>query len=193
MNDMSIYTPSELASVLSKRIAILDGAIGTLIQQQGLCRADYHGTRFRDWQVNLTGNNDILNLTRPDVVADIHRQYVEAGADIITTNTFSSNRISQADYSCQHLAGEMAKAGAEIARGVADSCTTRKVLVAGSMGPTSKSLSLAQDANEPTLRSPAAAGDLLRRAECQGRPVCHFPGRRGNGTRNSGHGLGHRQ
>ena len=153
MNDMSIYTPSELASVLSKRIAILDGAIGTLIQQQGLCRADYHGTRFRDWQVNLTGNNDILNLTRPDVVADIHRQYVEAGADIITTNTFSSNRISQADYSCQHLAGEMAKAGAEIARGVADSCTTRKVLVAGSMGPTSKSLSLAQDANEPTLRS----------------------------------------
>ncbi len=153
MNDMSTYIMPQLEKLLNERIVILDGAIGTLIQQRELSRMDYHGARFKDWQTNLKGNNDILNLTRPDVVEDIHRQYIEAGTDIITTNTFSSNRISQSDYSCQLLAGEMAKAGAEIARRVADSCTERKVWVAGSMGPTSKSLSLAQDANEPTLRS----------------------------------------
>ena len=153
MNDMPYYITPQLENLLAKRIVILDGATGTLIQQKGLSRMDYHGARFKDWQTNLTGNNDILNLTRPDVVADIHQQYVEAGADIITTNTFSSNSISQSDYDCQHLAGEMAKAGTEIARRVADRCTERKVWVAGSMGPTSKSLSLAQDANEPTLRT----------------------------------------
>ena len=153
MNDMSIYITRQLTNLLSQRIFILDGAMGTLIQQRGLTRNDYHGLKFKDWEVNLTGNNDILNLTQPGVVEDIHRQYVEAGADIITTNTFSSNRISQADYACELLAGEMAKAGAEIARRVADSVKERTVLVAGSMGPTSKSLTLAQDANEPTLRA----------------------------------------
>ena len=153
MNDMSIYITRQLTNLLSQRIVILDGAMGTLIQQRGLTRNDYHGLKFKDWEVNLTGNNDILNLTQPGVVEDIHRQYVEAGADIITTNTFSSNRISQADYGCELLAGEMAKAGAEIARRVADSVKERTVLVAGSMGPTSKSLTLAQDANEPTLRA----------------------------------------
>ena len=153
MNDMSIYITRQLTNLLSQRIVILDGAMGTLIQQRGLTRNDYHGLKFKDWEVNLTGNNDILNLTQPGVVEDIHRQYVEAGADIITTNTFSSNRISQADYACELMAGEMAKAGAEIARRVADNVKERTVLVAGSMGPTSKSLTLAQDANEPTLRA----------------------------------------
>ncbi len=150
---MSIYIAPQLASLLNKRIAILDGAIGTLIQQCGLSRTDYHGSRFKEWKTNLAGNNDILNLTRPEVVADIHRQYIEAGADIITTNTFSSNRISQTDYACQELAAEMARTGVQIARKVADENCGRKIWVAGSMGPTSKSLSLAQDANEPTLRT----------------------------------------
>ena len=144
---------TQLEKLLEKRIAILDGAMGTLIQQRGLGTTDYHGQRFEDWPVSLVGNNDVLNLTRPDVVEDIHRKYVEAGADIVTTNTFSANRVSQADYKCEDLSAEMARRGAEIARKVADSVTDRKVWVAGSMGPTSKSLSLAQDANEPTFRS----------------------------------------
>jgi 5-methyltetrahydrofolate--homocysteine methyltransferase len=91
----------QLTAELDRRLLVLDGATGTLIQQRGLQAADYHGKRFKDWKTNLAGNNDILNITRPDVVADIHRLYIEAGADIITTNTFSSNRISQADYGCE--------------------------------------------------------------------------------------------
>ena len=136
---MAFNIPSLLAETLGRRIVILDGAIGTLIQRQGLDGGDFHGERFRDWPVALTGNNDILNLTRPDVVAEIHRQYIEVGADVVTTNTFSSNRISQADYACEELAAEMARRGAEIARKEADKAD-HKVWVAGSMGPTSKSL-----------------------------------------------------
>ena len=147
------HIPTQLAAELDSRLLIMDGAMGTLIQQRGLQAADYHGQRFQDWKTNLAGNNDILNITRSDVVADIHHQYIEAGADIITTNTFSSNRISQADYGCESLVAEMARKGAEIARKVADATTHRKVWVAGSMGPTSKSLSLAHDVNEPTLRA----------------------------------------
>ncbi len=149
---MEFNIPSLLAETLGRRIVILDGAIGTLIQRQGLDGGDFHGERFRDWPVALTGNNDILNLTRPDVVAEIHRQYIEVGADIVTTNTFSSNRISQADYACEELAAEMARQGAEIARKEADKAD-HKVWVAGSMGPTSKSLTLAQNADEPTERA----------------------------------------
>jgi len=149
---MAFNIPSLLAETLGRRIVILDGAIGTLIQRQGLDGGDFHGERFRDWPVALTGNNDILNLTRPDVVAEIHRQYIEVGADIVTTNTFSSNRISQADYACEELAAEMARRGAEIARKEADKAD-HKVWVAGSMGPTSKSLTLAQNADEPTERA----------------------------------------
>ena len=148
---MSRYIPPDLAETLKKRIVILDGAIGTLIQQQGLNKNDFHGQRFRIWPTLLVGNNDILNLTRPDVVADIHQQYIDAGADIVTTNTFSSNRISQADYACETLAAEMARRGAEIAREVANKAE-RRVWVAGSMGPTSKSLTLVQNADEPTAR-----------------------------------------
>lgn len=146
------HIPPQLTAELDRRLLVLDGATGTLIQQRGLQAADYHGKRFKDWKTNLAGNNDILNITRPDVVADIHRLYIEAGADIITTNTFSSNRISQADYGCEGLVAEMARKGAEIARKAADATKQRKVWVAGSMGPTSKSLSLANDVNEPTLR-----------------------------------------
>ena len=149
---MAFYIPSLLAETLDRRIVILDGAIGTLIQRQGLDGGDFHGERFRDWPVALTGNNDILNLTRPDVVANIHQQYIDAGADILTTNTFSSNRISQADYACETLSAEMARRGAEIAREVADRAD-RSVWVAGSMGPTSKSLTLVQNADEPTQRA----------------------------------------
>ena len=144
---------------LSQRILILDGAMGTKIQSLG-----------------LTGNNDALCLTQPDVIANIHRQYIEAGADIISTNTFSSNRISQQEYGCADKARQMALEGARIARRVADEfrveslelsdistaeqkslnskhSTLNRIWVAGSMGPTSKSLSLASDMNNPALRT----------------------------------------
>ena len=123
---------------LKQRILILDGAMGTKIQAQG-----------------ITGNNDALNLTAPELIADIHRQYIAAGADIITSNTFSSNRISQHEYNLEAQAAEMALAGAQIARRVADEQRDRKVWVAGSMGPTPKSLSLAADMEQPESRAVA--------------------------------------
>lgn len=146
---------------LKHRILILDGAMGTFIQSLGLSAEAFHRGRFAGWPVSLVGNNDVLCLTAPDVIADIHRRYVDAGADIITTNTFSANRISQHEYGCEQHAREMALEGARIARRVADAALTtdpspqtyRKIWVAGSMGPTSKSLSLASDMNEPALRA----------------------------------------
>ena len=138
---------------LQKRILILDGAMGTLIQTAGLPADTFHRGRFTNWPVSLTGNNDVLCLTAPDVISDIHRRYIAAGADIITTDTFSANRISQHEYGCEEMAREMAFEGARIARQAADSCKERKIWVAGSMGPTPKSLSLAADMNQPALRT----------------------------------------
>ena len=141
---------------LRQRILILDGAMGTKIQSLGLTADDYHRGRFAQWSVSLAGNNDVLCLTAPEIIAGIHQQYIDAGADIITTNTFSANRISQHEYGCEQLAREMAYEGARIAREIADthhsSPNTRHVWVAGSMGPTSKSLSLASDMNDPASR-----------------------------------------
>ena len=121
------------------RILILDGAMGTMIQR---------------YSPVSDGNNDRLNLDAPEVIARIHREYIEAGADIIETNTFSSNRISQSEYGLSDKASDMAYAGAVIAREVADSYAPagRKIYVAGSVGPTSKSLSLSPDANDPAFR-----------------------------------------
>lgn len=146
---------------LQQRILILDGAMGTFIQSLGLSAEAFHRGRFAGWPVSLAGNNDVLCLTASDVIADIHRRYVDAGADIITTDTFSANRISQHEYGCEQYAREMALEGARIARRVADASlttnssplTSRKIWVAGSMGPTSKSLSLASDMNEPAQRA----------------------------------------
>ena len=127
--------------------------MGTKIQSMGLSEECYHRARFAEWPVSLTGNNDVLCLTAPDVIANIHRLYIEAGADIITTNTFSANRISQHEYGCEESARDMAAAGARIARNVADENKERRIWVAGSMGPTSKSLSLASDMNDPGQRA----------------------------------------
>ena len=148
-----------IEALLRERILILDGAMGTKIQSQGLTAESYHQGLFAGWSVSLVGNNDVLCLTAPDVIKRIHEQYIEAGADIITTNTFSANRISQKEYGCEEQAREMALAGARIARQAADaksqkpSPNTQKIWVAGSMGPTSKSLSLASDMNDPGSRS----------------------------------------
>ncbi len=163
----------QLSSLLRQRIAIIDGAMGTMIQQRKLSEADFRGERFRDWKgKDLKGNNDLLNITRPDVIEDIHRQYLEAGADIIETNTFNSQAISLADYGMESLAYELAKAGAECARKAADKVMAaqpgRVCFVAGAIGPTTKTSSISTDVNNPATRGTtydelvAAYGEQVR-------------------------------
>ena len=145
-----------LEEVIKDRILILDGAMGTMIQRYGLTEADFRGTRFQDISWQMKGNNDVLSLTRPDVVEDIHRKYLVAGADIIETNTFSSQRISMADYHCEHLVKELNKASARIARRLADEFTRQNPekprFVAGSIGPTNKTCSMSPRVDDPSYR-----------------------------------------
>ena len=145
-----------LEEVIKDRILILDGAMGTMIQRYGLTEADFRGTRFQDISWQMKGNNDVLSLTRPDVVEDIHRKYLVAGADIIETNTFSSQRISMADYHCEHLVKELNEASARIARRLADEFTRRNPekprFVAGSIGPTNKTCSMSPRVDDPSYR-----------------------------------------
>jgi 5-methyltetrahydrofolate--homocysteine methyltransferase len=137
-------TIEQLTRLLADRILILDGAMGTMIQRFRLSEEDFRGTRFRDHSRDLRGNNDLLILTRPDVVSDIHNQYLAAGADIIETNTFSSTAIAQADYQLEHLAYELNFEGARLAREAAQAWTARTPdrprFVAGAIGPTNQSL-----------------------------------------------------
>lgn len=140
-----------LEELLKERILILDGAIGTAIQKYRLTETDFRGGLFASHAVNLKGNNDILNLTRPDIIRNIHRDYIEAGADIIETNTFNSNALSQEEYRCAGLVYRLNYEGARLARSVAEK-TARPVWVAGSIGPTSKTLSLSPDVNRPEFR-----------------------------------------
>ena len=143
-----------LRDIIQERILILDGAMGTKIQTYGLTEEDFRGDRFAQFTGQMKGNNDVLSLTRPDVIADIHRQYLEAGADIIATNTFSSQRISQADYHLEEESYEIAFEGAKIARKVADEFSTEEKprFVAGSMGPTNKTCSMSPDVSDPAKR-----------------------------------------
>ena len=143
-----------LREVAKDRIIILDGAMGTMIQQYGLEEEDFRGYRYRKTPGMMKGNNDMLNITRPDVISDIHRKYLEAGADIITTNTFSSQRISQADYHLEDSARAMALEGARLARKAADEFSTeeRPRFVAGSVGPTNKTCSMSPDVSNPAAR-----------------------------------------
>ena len=143
-----------LNDIIRERILVLDGAMGTKIQTYGLTEEDFRGYRFLDIPGQMKGNNDILSITRPDVIADIHRRYLKAGADIIATNTFSSQRISQADYHLEDTAREMALAGARLARNVADEFSTpdKPRFVAGSIGPTNKTCSMSPDVSNPAAR-----------------------------------------
>ena len=143
-----------LNDIIRERVLVLDGAMGTMIQTYGLSEEDFRGERFGGFKGQMKGNNDVLNLTRPDVVADIHRRYLEAGADIIETNTFSSQRISEADYQLEDVAREMALEGARIARREADRFSTdeKPRFVAGSIGPTNKTLSMSPDVSNPAAR-----------------------------------------
>ena len=146
---------------IGKRILILDGAMGTMIQRYGLGEDDYRNSELDFCRKELKGNNECLNLTHPEIIREIHNEYIGAGADIIETNTFSANRISQAEYGCEDLAYRMAYEGARIARTAADDAgrmaasigLSRKVWVAGSMGPTSKSLSLSPEVSDPSFRT----------------------------------------
>jgi 5-methyltetrahydrofolate--homocysteine methyltransferase len=146
----------EIEQLLRERIVIIDGAMGTMIQRLKLSEADFRGERFRDFAKDLKGNNDLLNITKPEVIEKIHRQYFEAGADIVETNTFNSQAVSLADYGMESLAYELAKAGAEVARRAAVSVMAeqpgRKCFVAGSIGPTTKTSSISTDVNNPAVR-----------------------------------------
>ena len=140
---------------LNDRILVLDGAMGTMIQKYSLIENDYRGDTFSECRKELKGNNECLNLTRPDIIKTVHTHYIISGADIIETNTFSANRISQSEYGCEEFAGQMAYQGARIAREAADAALAkgRKIWVAGSVGPTSKSLSLSPDVSDPAFRA----------------------------------------
>ncbi|MBQ6751565.1 MAG: methionine synthase [Bacteroidaceae bacterium] len=146
-----------LQEAIKERILVLDGAMGTMIQRYGLTEEDFRGEQFKDVSRLMKGNNDILCLTRPDVIADIHRKYLDAGADLITTCTFSSQRVSMADYQVEDYCREMNLAGAKIARQLADKYTEKNPqkprFVLGDVGPTNKTLSISPDVNNPALRS----------------------------------------
>jgi 5-methyltetrahydrofolate--homocysteine methyltransferase len=149
--------PGQLEQALEQRILIIDGAMGTMIQAENLTEADFRGVRFAAHASDLKGNNELLSLTRPDIIAKIHRGYLEAGADIIETNTFGSTYTAQADYDLSELAEEQNLAAARIAREVADEMTARTPdkprFVAGVLGPTPKTASISPDVNDPGARS----------------------------------------
>jgi len=151
---------NQIQKLLEERILIIDGAMGTMIQRYKLKEEDYRGERFKNWQLDLKGNNDLLCLTQPAIIKAIHTEYLEAGADIIETNTFNAQRVSLADYQMQELAYELNVAAAKIAReAVNDFNAKRKSanqsgpFVAGAMGPMNKTLSLSPDVNNPGFRA----------------------------------------
>src|ERR1051325_10514007 len=148
---------TELKKLLEERIVIIDGAMGTMIQTYKLEESAYRGDRFQNWKKDLKGNNDLLNITQPQIIEEIHRQYLESGADIIETNTFNSQAISLADYQMESLAHELSLAGARVARKAADSVMAaqpgRTCFVAGAMGPTTRTASISTDVNSSATRA----------------------------------------
>ncbi len=147
----------KIEDILNERILIIDGAMGTMIQRHTLEEADFRGEQFKDHTHPLKGNNDILSLTRPDIIKEIHRQYLQAGADIIETNTFSGTTIAQADYHLEHIVYELNYQSAKIAKEVASEFTKKEPhkprFVAGAMGPTNKTASLSPEVNNPGFRA----------------------------------------
>ena len=148
---------SNLKSILEDRILVLDGAMGTMLQNYAFQEKDFRGKRFADFPVSLQGNNDLLSLTQPQAIKEIHAKYFEAGADIVETNTFSSTSIAMADYQMENLVYELNYESAKLAKDVADSFTAKEPqkprFVAGSIGPTNKTASLSPDVNNPGFRA----------------------------------------
>lgn len=163
-----MYT-KQLERLVNERVLVLDGAMGTMIQRYGLTEADFRGERFKDIPGQMKGNNDLLCLTRPDVIEEIHRKYLEAGADIIETNTFNATAVSMADYHVQEFCREINLAAAKLARKLADEYTlmnpAKPRFVAGSVGPTNKTCSMSPDVNNPAFR--ALTFDGLKDAYCE--------------------------
>ncbi|HEY9048568.1 MAG TPA: homocysteine S-methyltransferase family protein, partial [Ohtaekwangia sp.] len=147
----------KIEDILKERILVIDGAMGTMIQRYKLEEADFRGERFKDHTFPLKGNNDVLSITRPDIIKEIHRQYLEAGADILETNTFSGTTIAQADYHLEDAVYDLNYYSAKIAKEVADEYTkkdpSKPRFVAGAMGPTNKTASLSPDVNNPGYRA----------------------------------------
>ena len=150
-------TPQQFRQLLEKRILILDGAMGTMIQQHRLQEADYRGSEFANWLCDVKGNNDLLVLTQPDLIADIHRQYLLAGADIVETNSFNATSIAMADYQMESLSARINRESAALARKVCDEITAlephKPRFVAGVLGPTNRTASISPDVNDPGFRN----------------------------------------
>jgi 5-methyltetrahydrofolate--homocysteine methyltransferase len=150
-------TPAALAQLLDERILVLDGAMGTMIQACQLQEADYRGEEFANWPSDLKGNNDLLVLTQPQIILDIHRQYLAAGADILETNSFNATTIAMADYDMSHLSARINRASAALARQACDEFTAlnpdKPRYVAGVLGPTNRTASISPDVNDPGYRN----------------------------------------
>ncbi len=158
MTDFKTERPARIVALkdaLEKRIVVLDGAAGTFIQGYELDEAGYRGERFADWKSDIKGNNDILTLSRPEIVREMHDAYFAAGADIVETNTFSATTIAQADYAMEDLAYELNVEGARLARAAADEASSdgRPRFVAGAIGPTNRTASISPDVNDPGKRN----------------------------------------
>ncbi|NNC33572.1 MAG: 5-methyltetrahydrofolate--homocysteine methyltransferase [Croceitalea sp.] len=154
----------KIEDILKEKILVLDGAMGTMLQRYKFTEADFRGERFKDWPHSLQGNNDLLSLTQPKAIAEVHRKYFAAGADIVETNTFSGTTIAMADYHMQEFVYELNYESAKIAKRVADEFTKKEPnkprFVAGSIGPTNKTASMSPDVNDPGYR--AVSFDELR-------------------------------
>lgn len=152
-----MISKKNIISELNKRILVLDGAMGTMLQRYKFEEEDYRGERFKNWEYPVKGNNDLLSLTQPQAIEEVHRKYLEAGADIIETNTFSGTTIAMADYHMEDLVYELNFESAKIARKVCDEFTAKNPekprFVAGSIGPTNKTASLSPDVNDPGFRA----------------------------------------
>jgi 5-methyltetrahydrofolate--homocysteine methyltransferase len=155
MTTISYTRAQALPAILENRIAILDGAMGTMIQRFKLSEAQYRGERFADFEKDVKGNNELLSITRPDVISDIHEGYLAAGCDLIETNTFGATTIAQEDYKMAHLAREMNLQSAKIARAACDKFSTpdKPRFVVGALGPTPKTASISPDVNDPGARN----------------------------------------
>ena len=154
----------DIKKILEERILVLDGAMGTMLQRHKFTEEDFRGERFKDWSVPVQGNNDLLSITQPEAIKEVHRLYFEAGADIVETNTFSGTTIAMADYKMEELVYELNYQSAKIAKEVADEFTKKEPhkprFVAGSIGPTNRTASMSPDVNDPGYR--AVTFDELR-------------------------------
>jgi 5-methyltetrahydrofolate--homocysteine methyltransferase len=155
MKTLPYTRAAALPEILTRRIVVLDGAMGTMIQRYKLGEADYRGERFKDHAKDLKGNNELLQFTRPDVISEIHEQYLAAGADILETNTFGATSVAQEDYGLAPLAREMNLAAARLARAACDEYSTpdKPRFVAGALGPTPRTASISPDVNDPAARN----------------------------------------